>query len=66
MCSSRHNYKVYANILKVIHHVLCDVKCWDMGASSQERILEVRLVQIGGLIKARGQDPWEERAVLGL
>ena len=32
---------------------------------SQERILETSLVQKGGFITARGQDPWAEGAALG-
>lgn len=36
------------------------------GADSQERILEMSSVQKGGFIKAWGQDPWAERAALGL
>ena len=36
-----------------------------LGANSQERILEMSLVQKGNFIKARGQDPWAERAVPG-
>lgn len=34
--------------------------------NGQERILELSLVQKGGSIKARGRDPWVERAALGL
>ena len=36
------------------------------GAEGQERILETSLVQKGDFIKALGQDPWAERAALGL
>ena len=32
----------------------------------QERILETSLMQKGDFIKAQGQDPWAERAALGL
>ena len=35
-------------------------------ADGQEGILEMSLVQKGGFIKARGQDPWAGRAALGL
>ena len=35
-------------------------------ADGQERILEMSLVQKGDIIKAWGQDPWVERAALGL
>ena len=34
-------------------------------ANSQERMLEMSLLQKGCFIKARGQDPWSERAALG-
>ena len=34
----------------------------ESGADDQERILEVSLVQNWWFIKARGQDPWAERA----
>ena len=36
-----------------------------MIANGQERILEMSLVQKGDFIKARGQDPWTERAAMG-
>lgn len=39
---------------------------WDHKADGQERIIEVFSVQKGTLIKAQGQDPWAERAVLRL
>jgi len=42
-----------------------DVEMLESGAQGQERILEMSLVQKGGFIKARGQDLWAERAVLG-
>ena len=35
-------------------------------AYGQERILEDTFVQKGDFIKAQGQDPWAERAALGL
>ena len=35
-------------------------------ANGQERILETSLVQKAVFIKAQGQDPWIERATLGL
>lgn len=35
-------------------------------AHGQERILETSSVQKGGFIKAQRQDPWAERATLGL
>ena len=37
----------------------------ESGADDKEGILETSLVQKGGFIKARGQDPWAERAALG-
>ena len=37
------------------------------GADDQERVLETSLVQKGGFMKARSQDPWAGRAAaLGL
>ena len=36
------------------------------GVKSQEIILEMSSVQKGGFMKTRGQDPWAERAALGL
>ena len=33
-------------------------------SDSQERILETSLGQNGGFFKARGQDPWAEKAAL--
>ena len=35
-------------------------------ADDQERILEMFLMQKDGFIKAWGQDPWAERAAMGL
>ena len=53
--------------------VCCSINSfWNVGevggvwSDSQERILETSLVQNGGFIKARGQDPWAETAALGL
>ena len=43
-----------------------DVEMVRFRANGQERILETFSVQKGGFIKARGQDPWAERAVRGL
>ena len=37
-----------------------------LGFDGQGRILEMSLVQKGDFIKAWGQDPWAERAALGL
>ena len=43
-----------------------DVEMLGFGADSQEKILETSAVQEGGFIKAQGQDPWVERAALGV
>jgi len=57
----------------IIDGVASDVVFWMLvclvgsRANGQERILETSLVQNGGFIKARGQDPWAEgAAALGL
>ena len=39
---------------------------WGFRADGQERILETCFVQKGDFIKVWGQDPWAERAALGL
>ena len=53
----------HLQIVKVL--LLLDVEMLGFKASGQERILEMSLVQKGGLIKARGWYPWAERAALG-
>ena len=59
--------------LKYFHCIIVIMVTYDVGrtlgfkvkANSRERILETTLVHKGGFIKAWGQDPLAERAVLG-
>lgn len=51
----------------VVEFVVCP---WSFGAGAraagQARILETSLVQYGDLLMRRRQDPWAERAAIGL
>ena len=57
LSSRRYPYIILLAKLDVKHEVL---KC------GQEGVLEMFLVQKGDFIKTRGQDPWAQRAALGL
>jgi len=66
MAEGTESKKLVWNILGAFSHSFSDIgKTLGFKPEGQERILETSLVQKGGFIKARRQDPWAERAVLG-
>ena len=52
--------------IRFFYYVIDDVEMLGFRANGQERILETSSVQKGGFTKAQEQNPWAERAALGL